>query len=226
MKVPGLVLSVCLAAASLLSAQSTPPPDAPQPQTTEHKRKFMSFSPPLSLAEDTRPLNPGDKFKLFAYNTVNPFQIVANAAWAGISQANDSYPSWGQGAEGYGKRYGAAYADTASSSFFGTFFFPTVLQQDPRYFRKMNGGFGNRLGYAITRILVTRTDSGHRAPNASLWMGAMASGGLANLYYPTDQQGIGLTFQRAGINIATSAGFNIAREFWPDVAHHLHHQKK
>ncbi|MGZ4814377.1 MAG: hypothetical protein ACXVZV_03145 [Terriglobales bacterium] len=227
MKRPGLVLFLCLAVASLVSAQTTPPPDAPQPQPdTVHKRKFMSFSPPLSLASDMRPLTPGKKFELFAVNTVSPFQFVATAAWAGISQANDSYPSWGQGAEGYGKRYGAAYADMANSNFFGTFLFPTMFRQDPRYFRKLNGGVGTRVGYALTRILVTRTDHGGSAPNVSLWMGAMAAGGMSNLYYPRDQQGVGLTFERAGINLATTAGFNIAREFWPDVSHRLFHHKK
>ncbi|HVZ18693.1 MAG TPA: hypothetical protein VG897_16350 [Terriglobales bacterium] len=226
MRQPGLVLSLCLALSSIVCAQTTPPPDGPQPQPTPQKRKFMSFSPPLSVANDAKPLKPGEKFTLFVFNTVNPFQFVATAASAGISQANDSYPSWGQGAEGYGKRYGAAYADTAASSFFGTFFYPTILQQDPRYFRKETGGFGTRLSYAITRIFVTRTDHGRSAPNASLWMGAMTSGGLANIYYPTDQQGIGLTFQRAGINIGTTAGFNVAREFWPDVSRRLFHRKK
>lgn len=220
----GLALFLCLVGTAVVFAQSAPP-DAPQPQKANHQ-KFFSFSPPLSLANDTRPMSAGDKFTLFALNTVNPFQFVSTAAWAGIDQAQDRFPSWHQGAEGYGKRYGAGYADMATSGFFGTFFFPAILRQDPRYFRKESGGFGPRLGYAITRVLVTRTDSGHNAPNYSLWMGTLASGGLSNVYYPTADQGAGLTFQRAGINIATSAGFNIAREFWPDVSHHLFHRRK
>lgn len=225
MKLLGFSLFLCLVGTSFLCAQNTTPPDAPQPQKGSHQ-KFFSFSPPLSLANDTRPMTAGDKFELFALNTVNPFEFFSNAAWAGIEQAENTFPSWGQGAEGYGKRYGAGYADTASANFFGTFLFPVVLRQDPRYFRKETGGFGSRLGYAITRILVTRTDSGHSAPNASLWLGSAAAGGIANIYYPRDQQGAGLTFQRAGISIADTAGFNIAREFWPDVSRYLFHRHR
>lgn len=224
MKKLGLALFLCLAGTTLVCAQSTNPPDAPQPQKSN--RKFFSFSPTLGTANDARRMTAGDKFELFALNTVNPFQFVATAAWAGIAQADDRYPSWGQGAEGYGKRYGAAYADTANSYFFGTFLFPAVLHQDPRYFRKETGSFGSRLVYAGTRIFVTRTDSGNRAPNVSLWMGSMAAGGMSNLYYPRADQGAALTVERGGINLATTAGFNIAREFWPDVSHHLFHHSK
>lgn len=178
------------------------------------------------MANDARPMRAGDKFKLFALNTVNPFQIVSTAAWAGIEQADDRFPSWGQGAEGYGKRFAAAYVDTASSNFFGTFLYPSLLKQDPRYFRKQTGSFGARLGYALSRIIVTRTDHGTSAPNASLWMGAVSAGALSNAYYPTQDQGVALTFQRAGYSIVTNAGFNIAREFWPDISSRLFHKKR
>jgi len=225
-KILGLALSLCLVGTVAVHAQDTATPAAPAPQKTEQHNKFFSFSPPLSLAKDQRPMTVGDKFTLFAINTVNPFQFVATAAWAGIEQAENTYPSWGQGAEGFGKRYGALYASTASSNFFGTFVFPAMLHQDPRYFRKVNGGFGSRLGYALSRVAVTRTDHGRSVPNASLWLGAGASGALGNLYYPADQQDGTHVCERIGINLATTAGFNIAREFWPDVSRHLFHHHK
>jgi hypothetical protein len=168
-------------------------------------------------------MTAGDKFELFAINTMNPYQMLASAATAGIDQADDTYPSWGQGGEGFGKRFGAAYADAATSNFFGTFLFPSILHQDPRYFRKETGGFGSRLGYALTRVLVTRMDSGRNAPNVSLWLGATASGTLSNVYYPRDQQTGAHTAERIGINFATTAGFNVAREFWPNVSRKLFH---
>jgi hypothetical protein len=216
-----LAVILCLLSACALVAQTTPPA-GPEPQQGEHHRSIFSrLSPPLSLANDTRPMSPGGKFKLFALNTVNPFQFVATAGWAGIEQAENTYPSWGQGGEGFGKRFGALYASTASSNFFGTFLFPSILRQDPRYFRKETGGFGTRLGYSLSRVFVTRSDHGHSVPNLSLWLGAGSSAALGNLYYPTDQQGAGDVLGRAGINIATTAGFNIAREFWPDIGHRL-----
>jgi hypothetical protein len=224
-KSSGLILSLCLAVASSVWAQTTPP-DAPNPQPTQHHGSvFSKFSPPLSIANSERPLTPGDKFKLFALNTVNPFQFVATAAWAGIQQANDTYPSWGQGGEGFGKRYGAEYASSATSNFFSYFMVPSILHQDPRYFRKEHGGFGSRLGYSVSRIVVTRTDRGGTAPNASLLLGSGSSAALGNLYYPNDQQDASHVLERWGINIATTAGFNVAREFWPDVSRKLFHTK-
>jgi hypothetical protein len=220
----GLALSLCLAVVTSASAQTTPPPDAPKPQPPErHKNIFESFAPPLSLANDARPMTPGDKFKLFAVNTVNPFTFLSTAGWAGIEQAQDTYPSWGQGAEGFGKRFGAVYASTATSNFFSNFMFPSILRQDPRYFRKLHGSFGSRLGYALSRVVVTRTDHGRSSPNVSLWLGAGSSAALGNLYYPDDQQDAGHVMGRFGINIATTAGFNVAREFWPDISRKLFH---
>jgi hypothetical protein len=192
---------------------------------TESKHK-LAFSPMIGVASNTGPLTSGDKFKLFALNTVNPFQILASAATAGIEQAQNTYAGYGQGAEGYGKRFGASYAGSASAEFFGTFLFSSILKTDPRYFRKESGGFTSRTSYAISRIFVTRTDSGGRAPNLSLWMGAIASGGIANAYYPRADQGVGLTFTRAGIALGTTAGFNILKEFWPDVEHGVFHKRR
>jgi hypothetical protein len=214
----GLVLFVCVAICGVVSAQSNLP-DGPKPSGHQ---KFSLF-PALSSADNVRPMTAGEKFQLFAVNTVSPFQFLASAAIAGIDQADDRYPSWGQGGEGFGKRFAASYADAATSNFFGTFLFPSVLHQDPRYFRKGTGSFGSRLGYAVTRILVTRTDSGRSAANASLWLGATASGALSNVYYPRDQQTGANTAERIGINLGTTAGLNVAREFWPDVSRKLFH---
>ncbi len=152
--------------------------------------------------------------------------MVASAATAGISQAQDNFPAYGQGAEGFGKRFGAAYADNASTQFFGTFLFPSLFRHDPRYFRKVEGTTGSRIGYAVSRIFVTRTDSRHTAPNVSLWMGAMASAGLSDTYYPEADRSVGDTFSRAGIAIGTQAGFNLLKEFWPDIKHKLFKGKK
>lgn len=198
-----------------LWAQSTEAPDAPTPQP-KHKRRFLS-SPPMSYQKEAPPLSVGGKFELFLADTANPFQILEAAAKAGISQAMDNFPAYGQGAEGYGKRFGAAYADAASTEFFGTFLFPSIFRTDPRYFRKQEGSFGSRTTYAISRIFVTQTDSKRSVPNAALWAAAVASGGVANAYYPENERSVDQTFSRAGIAIGTQAGFNVFREFWPDI---------
>jgi hypothetical protein len=202
-----------------LWAQSSPAPDAPTPQQ-KHKRGFFS-SPAMSYSQDAPPLCAGQKFELFVANTVNPFQILSAAASAGFSQAIDSNHLYGQGAEGYGKRFGAAYADGASREFFGTFLVSSILKTDPRYFRKARGRFASRTTYAISRIFVTRSDSRQPAPNVALWTGAMASGAIGNAYYPENERSVGQTFSRAGIDVGTQAGFNVLREFWPDIRRQL-----
>jgi len=201
---------------SVVFAQ-TAPPDNPQPEKERSRLHGFMRTPPLSYAKDAPPMTPGDKFLLFATNTANPYSILSAAASAGISQAEDNFAAYGQGAEGYGKRFGAAYADGASTEFFGTFLFPSLLRTDPRFFRMQTGGFGHRAGYAITRIFITRTDSHRSVPNVPLWMAAVASGGLANTYYPESERTVEQTFSRAGISIGSQAGFNLLKEFWPDI---------
>src|SRR3954471_21967367 len=114
-----------------------------------------------------KPLTPGGKLKIAAFDAVHPLRIIGAAVSAGIAQASDPYPEWGDGGEGYAKRFGAAVADEASGHIFKGFLFPTLLRTDPRYFRKANGGAGSRIGYAVTCVFVTRTDSGHSTFNAS-----------------------------------------------------------
>ncbi|HWR13369.1 MAG TPA: hypothetical protein VN577_00965 [Terriglobales bacterium] len=214
MKAMIFLLLLCVMAPS--HAQENPLPDAPTPQVEAKQKRRFSFIPVASSSSDA-PLSTSQKFLLFADNSTNPFQIVAAGAKAGVSQARDKFPAYGQGAEGYGKRFGAALADQTSMEFFGTFVFPSVLRTDPRYFRKETGSASSRTLYSITRVFVTRNDHRRPVPNAALWMGAIAAGGLSNAYYPDEQRGVGLVFSRAGIVIGTRAGFNVVKEFWPDI---------
>lgn len=166
---------------------------------------------------DAPPLKTGQKFKLFAKTSFDPVTIVIAAAQAGISQADGQFKQYGQGAEGYGKRFGAAYADQASSLFFRTFLYPTIFKQDPRYFRLGRGGFVHRFGYSLMQGVVCHTDSGGRAFNISSVLGAFTSGGLSNAYYPSNDRGFSLTMSRSALAVAYAAGGNLLSEFWPDI---------
>ena len=221
-------VALVLGVAGTLCAQTAAPPDAPTPQTQNEKQSRLQRMPKLFPAVNTTDagrLSAGQKFQLFVYNTANPYPLVVAAAQAGISQADDSYHGYGQGAEGYGKRFGAAYADTASTQFFASFFYPVLFHQDPRYFRKVTGSGGSRIGYAISRVLVTRTDSGHSAPNVSFWMASASSAALSNLYYPAGDRSAADACQRAALGFGTEAGFNILKEFWPDIKHKFFKKK-
>ena len=230
MKLCRLALFLCLAAS--LWAQTATPPENPTPQTDQapkekrpQRRGVTSFWPAVSAADSAGKLTPGQKFRLFGFNTFNPFPIASAAAQAGLSQAFDSPEGFGQGAEGYGKRFGAAYANTATSQFFGTFLFPSILKQDPRYFRQGEGSGGSRIVYAVTRVFITRNDSGKRAPNVSFLLAAGSSAAISNLYYPAGSRQFGDAAIRFGTEYGTQAGFNLFKEFWPDIKHKLFKKK-
>jgi hypothetical protein len=180
--------------------------------------KDLPAAPSASRTQEA-PLTAGEKFEHFAKNSINPYQIVFAATRAGISQAADTNSGYGQGGEGYAKRFGAAMADEASSEFFGTFLYPVIFRQDPRYFRQGTGGAGSRIGYAVSRVFVTRGDNGNRQFNVSKILGCFSSAALSNAYYPDDERTVGKTFERAGVNLASTAGFNIFKEFLPHLAH-------
>lgn len=164
--------------------------------------------------DNPRPLLPGDKFRLFAADSTHPYQFAVSSAVAGLSMIDRENRGFGQGGEGFAKRFGAAMADESSSNFFGTFLFPTVFRQDPRYFRRETGTSGQRIGYAISRVVITGSNEGRSQFNASKVLGILCSGALANAYYPESERTVGRTFTTIGLNFATTAGLNILKEFW------------
>lgn len=166
---------------------------------------------------DAPPLKPGGKFKLFARTSFDPVIIAIAAVQAGVSQADNQFAGYGQGAEGYGKRFGAAFADEVSAGFFGNFLYPTLFKQDPRYFRLRHGGFMRRFGYSLSQEFVCHTDSGGRAFNISSVLGAFTAGSVSNLYYPSEDRGFRLTMSRSGLALGYASAGNLLSEFWPDI---------
>jgi hypothetical protein len=166
-------------------------------------------------------LNPREKFVLFLHNTLEPVVFVSSAFTAGSSQADNDDPTFGQGAAGYGKRFAAALTDNVSSDFFHTFFYPVIFRQDPRYYRQGDGAFRGRLGHALSHVFVARSDSGGRMFNFSEWLGTTSQASLSNLYHPGNERGFGSTAGRVGIGIGTDMGFDVLREFWPEIVRKL-----
>ena len=145
---------------------------------------------------------------------------------AGISQANDEFPEYGQGATGFGKRFGASFADEVSSSFFANYFYPVLLKEDPRYFRLGKGSVKRRLGYALLQEVECHTDKGGRSFAWGNILGAFTAGGLSNAYYPPAERGFGLTMSRSAIAIGYSSLGGIVDEFYPDISHWLFHRQQ
>lgn len=172
------------------------------------------------------PLSTGQKFGQVAKNFFNPFTFLGTGVEAGIDQASDVHHGYGQGGEGYGKRYGADIADTATAQFFAVGVYPSVFHTDPRYYRMGSGQVFSRAGYAVTRVLVTRTDSGRHVFNAPEILASATSSGISRAYYPDNERNAGDFAYTMGSRIAFDAVYNLAKEFWPDVRNHLfgHHK--
>jgi hypothetical protein len=156
----------------------------------------------------------------------SPISLALLGAIAGVEQATNSFSAYGQGAQGYAKRYGASYADFATNAFIGGAILPSLLKQDPRYFYKGSGSGRSRALYAIANAVICKGDNGHWQPNYSEILGSLAAGGISNLYYPaSDRNGAALTFENALIGIGASAAINVLQEFvlrkvTPNVPHY------
>jgi hypothetical protein len=165
------------------------------------------------------PLSTGRKFRYAARNSFGLLKYPQTALVAGISQAADHQPTWGQGAEGYGKRYGAAFTDQAVNTMLAQGVFPAMFGQDPRYFRRAHGTFGQRLGYSISRFWFTRRDDGSRAANFSPMLAAAITAGVSRAYYPAVDRTGTETMRVWGVQVASDIGWNAFYEFWPDIRH-------
>ena len=166
-----------------------------------------------------------EKFKLAAQDAFDPFSWVITGIYAGVAQWGNDYAGYGQGTQGYAKRYGAAFADGAIGNYVTEAVLPTLLHQDPRYFRLGEGGAWKRVGYALSRTIVTHGDSGAWQFNTSEIAGNAIAAGIANLYYPAQNRTAGDTLEKFGINVISDAGFNVLKEFWPDMRRKILHKE-
>jgi hypothetical protein len=178
-------------------------------------RKKSVFFP--DLATNRNRLSTGEKFKLFVDKTIAPSTFVSATTTSAYHQARDSYPGWGQGWGAYGDRYGAALANSASTNFFGTFLFPSLFHEDPRHFFSLRAGFRRKLGYALARQVVTRTDDGGKAFNWSRVLSVFASESIANTYLPPEERTAEKTFERSGARFAFGFASALVKEYWPIV---------
>lgn len=166
-------------------------------------------------------LEPKDKFLLFVHNTVNPSTFIEIAYDAGIGQAENSDPIYTQGAAGYGKRLGAGFAGRASSEFFKDFAYPTIFSEDPRYYRLTQGNKGVRLLHATSHVLIAHGEDDTHMFNFSEWLGTSSTVLLSNAYHPDYERGFTPATRRVGYSVLGDSGFDVLREFWPEIARKL-----
>jgi hypothetical protein len=182
----------------------------------EEKQRVLGFIPNfyVSYQQDALPLRPKQKFELAWKTSIDPVTFAASGVAAGVQQAQNEFSGYGQGAHGYAKRYGAAYGDAFIGTMIGGAILPSLLKQDPRYFYKGTGSTRSRILYAVANAVICKGDNGHWQADYSGILGALAAGGISNLYYPaSSRNGAGLTFENTLIGIGGSAVGNLFQEF-------------
>jgi hypothetical protein len=159
-----------------------------------------------------------DKFVLFVQDSFDPVTFLSTGFNAGLAQAENTDPRYGQGAEGYGRRFGAEYAGQATSRFFKEFAYPWIFSEDPRYYRLAHGSAGRRLLHAMEHAVVAHRDNGKQMFNFSEWLGTASAAVVSNTYHPDNQRGFSPVAQRVGYSILQDMGFDVLREFWPEIS--------
>jgi hypothetical protein len=182
----------------------------------EEKQRVLGVIPNfyVTYVPHAAPLTTKLKFQLAWKSLIDPVSFGITGGIAGIQQAENDFSGYGQGAQGYAKRYGAAYGDFVTATFIGGAILPSLLKQDPRYFYKGTGSRKSRLFYAIANSVICKGDNGRWQANYSGIIGGLAAGGISNLYYPAqNRNGASLTFENALIGIGGGAASNILQEF-------------
>ncbi len=208
-----------------------PPSDAERSQRdkaaeqlkAQEKQRVMGVMATFNTTsnKDALPLSPGQKFQLFFKSATDPWPFLLAGAVSGIGQASDSYPEWGQGAQGYAKRFGASYTDAFIGNFFGNAVLPVVLREDPRYFQKGTGNPAMRLLWAASSTFWCRRDNGKWGPNYANVGGNMIGAAIARAYYPPDERTVGETLND-GLTVSLEGIVGaVVIEFWPDLARHM-----
>jgi hypothetical protein len=187
---------------------------------TSKDRLFFTLPNFLTLenADQVPPLTAGQKFKVVARSSFDYVQYPWYGFLAGISQAENSEPGYGQGAAGYGKRFGASTADGTIENFLTSAVFPSLLRQDPRFFQSGRGSFLHRTGYAVSRVIVTRTDSGHSQVNYSEIFGSALGAGISTYsYHPHADKTLRNSAKVWGSQVGYDTITYVVKEFWPDI---------
>jgi hypothetical protein len=188
---------------------------AEQQMHVEEKQRVLGVFPNFytSYVWKAEPLTAKQKFQLAWRSAIDPVSFLSTGAIAGIQQWDDDFNEYGQGAEGYAKRYGANYADGFIGVMMGGAVLPVILHQDPRYFYKGTGSIRSRALYAISTVVICRGDNGRWQPNYSNVLGTLAAGGISNAYYPANDRGFQLTIENSLIGLAAGGGTALLQEF-------------
>jgi hypothetical protein len=231
----GVLCLYCAACAGTTDAQtasdSSPNlPDAPSASDGGMQTKRILGIVPnfeaVSVNAKLPPQSVKEKFKDATDDSFDYSSFIFVGGLAGVGQASNSIPEFHQGAAGYGRYYWHTFADQTDENYLVEFAFPVALRQDARYYTLGRGGVLKRTAYSLSRILITRTDSGRETFNASEIIGAGAASGISDFYYPEQERTWTKTGQRWLTNVSLDGATFVLREFWPDINSALFHTKE
>jgi hypothetical protein len=243
-----IVLLLCVSAAAVW-AQDTQGSDRGEPASSQPAKEDTGNGTPVKLANpdpepppkrmfgmipdfentnDTdanrKPLTVREKYILSLHQSFDISAHVGNAFTAALQQAGNGQPHYGEGWGAYGKRFAAAEGDQISSSILIYGFFPSILHDDPRYFRQGRGTAMARIWYAINRTFVTRRDKGTNGFNTSQIVGQLISCGISTSYYPPQDRSVGHVFSNWAVNLGGNSGYNVLSEYYPDLIRFVFHR--
>lgn len=214
------------AAAPIEPAPANPPEPKPQAGTSnDHMFDLIPNFLTLENAENVPPLTTGQKFKAVARGAFDWGEFVWIAGISGVDQLANSEPAYHQGMEGYAKRYATNFGDGTIENFMTAAILPSILKQDPRFYQSSKGSFMHRLGYAVSRIVITRGDSGSPQFNFSEVFGSGIAAAISTYsYHPSSEKTVMNTVSVWGTQVAYDTLALVVKEFWPDIRKKVFHQ--
>jgi hypothetical protein len=192
-----------------------------QLQAQEKQRVFgvmATFN--TTTNKDALPLSTGQKYQLFFKSASDPWPFLLAGFGAGIDQAEDSFPEYGQGMQGYAKRFGAAYTDYFTGNLLGNAVLASMMKEDPRYFQKGTGSYTSRFLWAAASTVWCKRDNATWGPNYANVLGNLMGAAVSNLYYPQADRTVGGTVGRGFTVTAQAIIGSEVIEFWPDMVRH------
>jgi hypothetical protein len=211
------------------SSSSTPQSSVTGPLPPQQTKRILGIIPNFRAVSSDAILPPQSIKQKFVTATQDSFDyssVLLPAMLAAYSMATKATPEFHQGAAGYGRYFWHAAVDQTSENYMVEFVVPSILRQDTRYYTLGKGTFLKRAGYALSRAVITRSDSGAEVFNASEIIGAGAAAGLSSLYYPTRERSLSNTGKQWGLDVGIDAGTLLFKEFWPDINSKLFHQER
>jgi hypothetical protein len=222
-----------------LLAQENPPatqppaPPAPVTKSTEPSIQtgtlILGVLPNYKTVEKMtayQPITPKQKFMIATKDTFCWQEYLVSASVTELDTISGQDPEWGQGVKGYAKRFGAAVADQTSGNYLTEGILPTVLHEDPRYFRLGRGSVFHRTAHALSWVVIAKTDHYHNTFNWSEQIGSFASASIGLAYYPAGERNLDAVLDRYITEVSYDAASSVLKEFWPDIRQKFFHKSK